>query len=376
MNEQMKIALICTGLGRVVRGFESFTTSLFEALKRFTPEIDVTLFQGGGNRREGRVIVPNLHRSDVPARWFSSYTANLLEQRSYALCLYPRLIKGKYQLVHYNELVMGSTLFHLRRWFGGKFKLLYCNGAPSPPLHYHHRCDFVQIITQPAYEEASRFGIPENRLFLIPYGIDAKRFSPGGKCRRREIRSQLGIPIEAKVVLYVAALKRNHKRLEYLINEIAGLNDSIWLLAAGQRTDETESLEEEAEQHLSNRWRFITWSYENMHLLYDAADVFVLPSLTEGFGLVTVEAMLCELPVIVQKNEVNKWLTRGTSARLIDMSISGELRETLMKILGERENGNMRGITVRRFGWENILCEYLIMYRKILARSPGEAING
>jgi hypothetical protein len=137
----MKIALACTGLGRVVRGFESFTESLFHALRTYAPNIDVALFQGGSNKAERRIVVRNLHRADIPARWFSSYQANLLEQRSFALFLYPKLRQGGYDLVHYNELVMGSALYHLRSHLGGRFKLLYCNGAPSPAIHYLHRSD-------------------------------------------------------------------------------------------------------------------------------------------------------------------------------------------------------------------------------------------
>ncbi len=42
----MRVALISTGLGRVLRGFESFTSSLFSALRSQAPDLDVLLFQG------------------------------------------------------------------------------------------------------------------------------------------------------------------------------------------------------------------------------------------------------------------------------------------------------------------------------------------
>jgi glycosyltransferase involved in cell wall biosynthesis len=128
----MKIALVSTGLGRVLRGFESFTESLFQALRKDTPDIHVTLFQGGGRSGDHRVVVPNFHRYSAPARWLGYAKGNLLEKRSFALALYPILRWGHYDIVHYNELTMGSALYHLRRLFGGKYKLLYCNGAPSP----------------------------------------------------------------------------------------------------------------------------------------------------------------------------------------------------------------------------------------------------
>ena len=58
----MKIALASTGLGRILRGFESFTESLFKNLHSQIPDLDVTLFQGGGKARERTVIIPNLLR--------------------------------------------------------------------------------------------------------------------------------------------------------------------------------------------------------------------------------------------------------------------------------------------------------------------------
>jgi glycosyltransferase involved in cell wall biosynthesis len=362
----MKVALVSIGLGRVFRGFESFTESLFQALELHAPDLDLTLFQGGGKKEKGRVFIPNFNRNDVPARWFEAYKANLLEQRSFAILLYPKLLRGGYDIVHYNELVMGSALFRLRRWFGGRFKLLYCNGAPSPPIHYHHRCDFAQVLTRPAYEEARKFGLADNRLFLIPYGVDAKRFSPELKSHRSEIRDKLGIPEEAKVVLSVAALKREHKRLDYLIREIGNLDKATWLLAAGERTEETPSLEEEARRFLCGRWRFVTWPYEKIHLLYGAADVFVHASLTEAFGLVIVEAMFSGLPILLHDSPVFRWISNGRLAQLIDMSTEGELTKVLKEVLSNNSCSDSRDEAIERFSWGALISHYLNMYERVI----------
>jgi 1,2-diacylglycerol 3-alpha-glucosyltransferase len=365
----MKIALVSTGLGRVLRGFESFTESLFQALRHHAPEVDVTLFQGGGKSGKRRLVVPNLHRYDGPARWFGYEKGNLLEKRSFALALYPLLRRGGYDIVHYNELVMGSALFHLRRYFGGKYKLLYCNGAPSPPIHYHHRCDFAQLLTGPAFEEARECGIPPNRLFLLPYGVDGELFSPMNKSLRSEVRRELGIPEEAKVVLTVAMLNRWHKRIDYVIKEIAAAHDHIWFIAAGQRSEETGFIEEEAERLLPGRWRFVTWTHDRVRLLYAAADVFVLASLSEGFGLVIVEAMLSGLSVIIHNGSVFKWIAQGSSARLIDMGADGELARALDGVLSQSNYPSSRDEALRRFSWGALILQYVGMYEKIASDS-------
>jgi 1,2-diacylglycerol 3-alpha-glucosyltransferase len=362
----MKIALVSTGLGRVLRGFESFTASLFDALRRYAPGVDVTLFQGGPcEKTDHRMRVPNFHRHDIPARWLGYEKGNLLEKRSFALAIYPSLRKGGIDIVHYNELTMGSALFNLRRLFGGRYKLLYCNGAPSPPVHYHHRCDFAQMLHGPMHEEAVRFGMAKSRLFLVPYGVDGKRYAPCEPAARRAARQELGVPEDARVVLTVAALNRWHKRIDYLIHEIARLDRSVWLVAAGQRTDETQALEQEAARLLPDRFRFVTWPQDKTHLIYGAADAFSLCSLSEGFGLVTIEAMLSGLPVLVHDGPSFHWIAGDSNVRCINMEEPGALAEALTRTFSNGSHPNARTEALRRFSWENLTSKYVTMYRAI-----------
>ncbi len=371
----MRIALVSTGLGRVVRGFESFTESLFHALQHYTPEADVTLFKGGGQPGNRQVVVPNFHRADLPARWFHPLTASHWEKRSFGLALYPRLRFGDYDVVHYNELTMGSTLFHLRRLFGGKFKLLYCNGAPSPPAHYCHRCDFVQLLTGPDRVQAIAYGMAKERLFPLPYGVDAELFHPDRKLTRLAVRRELGIPAEARMVLSVAAVKREHKRIDYLIEETAQLGPDVCLVVAGQCSDDTLYLESLARRLMPGRWRFVTWPHERVAELYGAADVFVLCSLTEAFGLVTIEAMLSELPLLIHNGPVFEWLTRSTSSHLVYMERPGSLASALSEIFLQAASSEQssvlhqdRDTAQQRFSWKELVPQYLEMYRSAIAR--------
>jgi 1,2-diacylglycerol 3-alpha-glucosyltransferase len=361
----MRIALVCTGLGRVARGFESFTESLYGALNKNEPGLKVTVFQGGRSIEPGRIFVPNFHRYDVPGCWISYERAKLLEQRSFAFLMYPWIRLGKYDIVHYNELVMGSALFHLRRVFGGEFKLLYCNGAPSPPIHYHHRCDYGQMLHGPMYEEARSFGVTAEKLFLLPYGVNINRFSPEVRSFRNEIRRELAIPEEAKVILTAAALNRWHKRIDYLIQEIARLTSDFWLVAAGQRMKETAHLEKMARNLLPGRFRILSWPQEKMHLLYGAADVFTLTSLHEGFGLVTIEAMASGLPVIINNGPEFRWVAGDSNVMCIDMSQAGELASAVRSVAGGEYISNARESAIRRFSWESLVPQYLEMYQKI-----------
>lgn len=362
----MKIALVSVGLGRVHRGFEAFTQSLYIALKKYAPELDITLFKGGRGREKGEVVVPHISRKNFLVKKMKKHRADLIEKRSFALSLYPFLRFGNYQIVHYNELTMGSVLFHLRRFFGGKFKLLYCNGAPSPPLHFHRRCDFAQILTPSMFEECINFGFERERLFLLPYGVDSEKFNRSVKNLREKVRKELNLPHDAKIVLTAAALKKEHKRVDYVIREVSKAGNDFFLLAVGERERETPELEEIARTLLPERHMFITVDYDKMPSIYGASDVFVLGSLTEGFGLVVAEALMCGLPVIVHNNEVFRWVTEGSRAVLTDMRKEGALARALREVLSEKENYDSSDVITKRFAWKFLIEDYIKMYIKVI----------
>lgn len=373
-SSDISVALVSTGLGRVLRGFEAFTSSLYDALTVHVPDLNVTLFQGGRCGRREAVVVPNLHRADIPAKWFGPLSAGLLEKRSFALALYPTLVRKGYDVVHYNDLAMGSALYHLRRWFGGGYRLLYCNGAPSPPLHYAERCDMVQLLSRPDGELALSEGVASERIFQIPYGIDESRFRRDMKEGRGKIRQELGIPNDSRLILSLAAIKSEHKRIDHLIKEVGQLDNETWLLVAGQATEESRSIEALAEAHIPGRWRFVSWPHARVPELCGAADMFVLCSLTEAFGLVTIEAMMSELPVIVHDGPVFRWLTEGTDTMLIDMAARGALTAALRQMFVDISSGDCmkvrladaRSVVVDRFGWTALVPAYRNMYETVV----------
>jgi UDP-glucose:(heptosyl)LPS alpha-1,3-glucosyltransferase len=210
------------------------------------------------------------------------------------------------------------------------------------------------------------FGLSANRLFLVPYGLDPDQFSPQTRAQRNQTRQELGIPEDALVVLTVAIIDRQTKRIDYLIKEMARLDTKTWLLAAGQKTEETLALEGEANRLLAGRCRFVSWPQDKVPLLYGAADVFVLTSLVEAFGRVTIEALLSGLPVVIHNGPVFRWVAQGTSAHTIDMSIEGTLTKTLQRVLAGGSNGNARSIAIERFSWEELVPKYLDMYQRIM----------
>ncbi|PKN17325.1 MAG: hypothetical protein CVU71_16210 [Deltaproteobacteria bacterium HGW-Deltaproteobacteria-6] len=109
-------------------------------------------------------------------------------------------------------------------------------------------------------------------------------------------------------------------------------------------------------------------SMEELVLLYNAAKVFLYPSLYEGFGIPPLEAMACGVPVITS-NTTSIPEVVGDAALLIDPTDGQALRCTLVKLLGDkalREELADRGVRqAHKFSWRKMAEETLKTYEEV-----------
>lgn len=361
----MKIALIGSRIGYIDRGFESFTRGLFNLL---APEADITLFKGGECSAPNEIVIPTpwcekgiLSRLGVPHA-----SRIVIQERTFALGMLPHLLRNAYDVIHFSEVVLGKLLLRLRRLFGLRYRLVFSNGAPAPPLFYRH-FDLTQEVTETRFQEALEYGLSPERVRLVPYGIDCKRFAAVSAEDRHRLRLKLGLPPDRIVVLCAAAIKCHHKRIDHLITEIARLDPAkYFLLVAGHRTDETAGLERMAHDLLGSRYRFLTLPHEQMHEAYQAADIFALASLTEGLGIVILEAMAAALPVVVHNDRSFQWVV-GDERCLIDMAKPGALAGRVEMFCSDTGSRRHLGLalcekTRRRFDWSSVKADYLGLY--------------
>lgn len=361
----MKVALIGSRIGYIDRGFESFTRSLFDLL---APEMDITLFKGGERPCPHEIVVSTpwcekgiLSRLGVPHA-----SRVLIQERTFAIGMLPHLLQNAYDVIHFSEVVLGKMLLRLRRLFGLRYRLVFSNGAPAPPLFYRH-FDLTQEVTETRFLEALDYGLPPERLRLVPYGIDCDRFIAASADSRNRLRTKWGLPTDRIVVLCAAAIKSHHKRIDHLISEMARLDpEKYFLLGVGHRTDETAGLERMANEQLCGRYKFLTLPHEQMHEAYQAADIFALASLTEGLGIVILEAMAAGLPVVVHNDRSFQWVV-GDDRCLVDMAEPGALARRIDAFgtdesLRRRLGGELCENTRRRFDWASVKAGYLDLY--------------
>lgn len=362
-----KIFIVCTGLGRINRGYETFSQECFDVLKN-EPEFDMYLFKGAGPESEKEKVVLNLHRHHFLANFFAKLIgkdAYFVEQFTFFLSFVWSLFKYKPSVVFYSDFILGTFLWNFRRLTGLKYKLLFSNGAPNgPPFS---RCDLVQQLLPFYYNIAIQAGEPVSNQYLLPYGFAMPETRSESKT---ELRTLLGIPQNSFVILSVGAINASHKRMDYLIDEIACLGrGDVYLILLGQNTSEMELIEKLARENLGDSFLIKNVTYDQVSHYYYLSDLFVLCSLTEGFGRVYIEALSYGLPVIAHDYLVAREVM-GDCATYVDMNVVGDLKNELSRAVleGQSVNKKEQNITFvkQNYAWDKLKDRYVEMIKKLL----------
>ncbi len=145
------------------------------------------------------------------------------------------------------------------------------------------------------YYEASR--IRKAQLFFMPHAVDNARFgSPGAGEVAKKLRMELGLHQGAMVYLYAGKIDPN-KNVELLIRAFLQVDDlKTFLVIAGEGPSRKEIFEK---YNRHPRIKFLPFQNQaEMPGVYRLGDVFVLPSLSETWGLAINESFACGRPVI------------------------------------------------------------------------------
>jgi glycosyltransferase involved in cell wall biosynthesis len=361
-------------VGQTRRGYERFLVDLHRVL-RTEGTIEATLFKGAGDAGPGEIVVPHVTRTGRLARALGDrlrYPRYHLEFLSFALSLGGTIGRGGFDVFHYIDPPLGRLLRTLRDLTGSAFRLLFTNAGPVS--HDGSRfADHIHCLTPRARDEALARGVAEERLSMIPVGIDPGQFR--WVSSREELRERLGLPRDVFVVLSVAALNRHHKRIDCLIEEVARVPSEVVLwLDGGLHPDGDRSLPDLGRRLLGERFRHSHVDSGRLSELYAAADVFVSAALDEPFGMAVVEAMSCGLPVVTHDSAHFRWLTADAGLRT-DLSVPGNLAALLTDLVekGPCRRARDPASAVGRFDWGALAPAYVKMYHA--AGAGGEALR-
>jgi len=214
------------------------------------------------------------------------------------------------------------------------------------------------------------YGYPEKQISLIRNGVPTRSVSTPEE--RAHARKELGIPIEEKVALFVGT-GWERKGLGFAIRAVDSLKNlkdlNVKLLVAGKGPEQ---------RYASPAVRFLGGVRE-MRMVYDAADLFLFPTLFDPFPLATLEALSAGLPVITTAaNGVSEIMTPGTHGTVInEASDIPALSQALCEwffLLADSELGpracNACAALASEFTLERNLKETLAVIHEVIAEKP------
>ena len=218
------------------------------------------------------------------------------------------------------------------------------------------------------------YGVPRDRVEVIPLGVDRERFRPRAQL---DARTALGIDPEARVLLAVGRIEPL-KGLDILIESLAEMagRDGLQLLIVGgdERAErEIARLREVArEAGVEALVRFVgPVPHERIGAYYNAADVVVVPSFYESFGLVAAEALASGVPVVASRvGGLTSTVADGRNGYLIPWRCPGPFAEKIDLLLANRPLREALGATaarsMERFEWPAVASGLLDLYASLL----------
>ena len=345
----LRVAMYLPSLFDFKRGRARFILNVCKYLSKYCR---IYVLAGKKGRIKGARVFsyPYLKRTKIDAPYEQLYN---IESATFLLNVAKHFETHDYDIVHvhfpYDVLVRTLTNAKL---------LLHCHGWYLDPWKW-----LLKRVRADAYASCSKFTasflrkIVKRDVHVIYAGVDSKQFKPK-KIERK------------KVILYLGALSKE-KRVDLLVKAFKYVErrKKSWELWIGGRGNEEKNLRELVKKLRLRRVRFLGYVPErDLVKIYSSASVFVLPSPAESFGIVVLEAMACETPVIVSDRGGPKEIITPSCGLSFRANSVKDLAKHLLQ-LDELDLHSMGKAARRRalsFTWEKTAKSLYSLYRSLV----------
>jgi glycosyltransferase involved in cell wall biosynthesis len=213
------------------------------------------------------------------------------------------------------------------------------------------------------------FDVPDDRMELLPLGVDTDTFYPDGTLGE-SVRADLNISSK-EPLLITAGHFEPEKRIEQLVRALAEIETSASLLLVGRGPDQymSELFKLSEEKDVAERVHFYGYAtHEELRGLYNAADVGVWA----GIGISINQAMATGLPVIAPDVEAKEHLLGEIRSMTFERERSDELVDKIDRYLNDANLRSTHGSNAAAFiadelSWEAIAERSLELYERALA---------
>ena len=347
-----KIAVVHPGIGSGQGGAQTFVLELTERLK---DRCDITILSA---KKANELCKPVfcVSRGDLTKTknpfWrliidflgkFTNIPEIAIESLTSFFPIFFELLFNRYDILYPNNSTAGLLVCSLVRKIKG-----------TPIIFTQHESQFDNTCTRdPKFKPNKYIALnkeycasvkkqyPELDVIYIPNGVDLKRFSPG--------KSNINLDLQKPIVLAVGR-NTDIKRLDLAIDAASKLsNISLLIISTGENLDELEAKGNALIG--TERFKLIrNVNQEEVQEYYKLCDVFTLPSEREPFGLVYLEALACNKP-IVAPDDVHRNELLGNSAVLCGVTNAEEYASAIEKAVSTNF-GETPINRAREFSWE------------------------
>lgn len=252
--------------------------------------------------------------------------------------------------------------------------------------------DLVLPISRATAAECVERGVPEERVVVVPCGVEISRFPPADRVVVRSglLRSvaRPGEPPLPDDSLLLCSVGRHQERkgFHWFVEEVMPrLPENVVYLLGGEGPTSPRIRAAVGRLGLQQRVRVLGRVSEDMlRGLFRGSDLFVMPNVPvpgdiEGFGVVMLEAGLCGLPIVAAELEGIRDVVRtGENGVLVPAGDSGAFVDAIERFRSDPaglENASARAAawTAERFSWEVVVEMYVDALQGAVARSSGRA---
>ncbi|MBN2518230.1 MAG: glycosyltransferase family 4 protein [Candidatus Altiarchaeota archaeon] len=393
----MKVCMVIYMFPPVVGGGEIGAYETARAIVAQGHEVHVlTTWHKGLKRHEGMEGI-KVHRL-IDARFMDSYNEpgkkskflSSLAIVNFMKFAVPKLLrfieKEQFDVIHAEFAMPAGFPTALVGRFSGKPTVVTLVGGdiytPSEPLYMSSlrklamplyktvfSADVLTAISSDTAKRAGELGA-RKEILLTPYGIDLNLFRKKKPDEHLIKKFNLG---GNTVLLSVCRLSKR-KGLGHLLDAIPKVlkkDKNVKLLIVGDGPERNALLSKAESLGIQEDVVFAgAVPHDKLDAYYNISDIFVLPSLHEGLGIVFMEAMACGLPVVTTNNGgMVDVVEDGKTGFLLDVGDTEGLTKSLLKLIQDKKlrselSKNAEKKALKEFSWERAALRYTDAYKK------------
>jgi glycosyltransferase involved in cell wall biosynthesis len=256
----------------------------------------------------------------------------------------------------------------------GRLANYFMHGLAKLEEETAHDATLIVTISNYSLEKIQKhYHINKSKVRIVPNGVDVEKFKPTGN--KEENRRKFGLGDEPCVLFVGSLIPR--KGLPFLVEAAKKIvkekaNTKFLIVGDGPLKNQlTASLEK---ANLLGNFLFMgNLQDDKLSAVYSCADVFVLPSIQEGQGIVLLEAQASGIPVVAfDVGGIKEAVRNDETGLLVKPGSTVELADALMKVLSDRALKEKMGTNGRRFvsesfTWDICAQKMLKVYYEALA---------